>query len=298
MQLQALLATSWRQLRQERATWTAGLLGAAGNLLLGLWLRWAARPALWQEPLHLWWERQQVPVAQLLLWGGGALLLFLLAWLPALLGEGTLIAVAAGRERPWRQGRRWLIRLVAIDTLVFLPLLLVSITALAVLVALLAGSTLVALESAEPRAVLLAGWGVALLCVTPLMLLLIPLALLTLLVRLLAFRVAALEAPGARAALQRAWKLARARPGAVALTGFLLWGIGYTVGAALSAIFLTVNLVTTLPGMAASQAAGWLLLLQLLMTLVEWPLRAALFAFLGLGWTNGYRQLVGEEPAR
>lgn len=298
MQLQALLATSWRQLRQERAAWAAGLLGAAGNLLLGLWLRWAARPALWQEPLRLWWERQQIPVGQLLLWGGGALLLFLLAWLLALQGEGTLMAIAAGRERPWQQGRRWLIRLAAIDTLVFLPLLLVSIAALAVLVALLAGSTLVALESAEPRAVLLGGWGVALLCVTPLMLLLIPLALLTLLVRLLAFRIAALEVPGARAALRRAWSLVRAGPGAVALTGLLLWGIAYTAGAALSAVSLTANLVTTLPGVAASPAAGWLLLPQLLLTLVEWPFRAALFAFLGLGWTNGYRQLVAGAPAQ
>lgn len=297
MQPQALLADGWRQLRQERAAWAAGLLGAAGNLLLGLWLRQAARPTLWQEPLRLWWERQQIPVVQLLLWGGGALLLFLLAWLLALLGEGTLIAIAARRERPWRQGRRWLLRLVTIDTLVFLPLLLISLVALVVLVTLLAGSTLLALESAEPRAVLLGGWGLALLCLAPLLLLLIPLALLTLLVRLLAFRVAALEALGARSALRRAWSLVRARAGGAALSALLLWGIAYTVGAALSLLFLAINSAALLPAMAAGRSAGEFLLRPVLLAVVEWPFRAALFAFLGLGWTHAYRQLSAEAPA-
>lgn len=297
MQLQALLIDSWRQLRRERAAWAAGLLGAAGNLLLSLWLRQAARPELWQEPLRLWWERQQIPVAQLLLWGGGALLLFLLAWLLALLSEGTLIAVAAGQARPWRQARRWLLRLVAIDTLVFLPLLLVSILALVVLVGLLAGSTLAGLQSAEPRTLLLGGWSLALLCMTPLMLLIIPLALLTLLVRLLAFRAAALEERGARLALQRAWSLIRAAPGSAALSALLLWGIAYTAGAALSALFLTLNLATALPGVALPRFASPVLLLQLLLSLVEWAPRAALFAFLGLGWTHAYQLMATQESA-
>jgi len=297
VQLQALLADSWRQLRRERAAWAAGLFGVAGNLLLGLWLRQAARPELWREPLRLWWERQQIPVAQLLFWGGGALLLFLLAWLLALVGEGTLIAIAAGMERPWRQARRWLLRLVVIDTLVFLPLLVVLMTALVVLVALLTGSTLAALESADPRAALLGGWSLALLCVTPLMLLLIPLALLTLVVRLLAFRAATLEERGPRPALRRAWALVRGASGSAALAALLLWGIAYTAGAALSAVFLTANLVIALPGVAASRFARPHLLLQLLLALVEWAPRAALFAFLGLGWTHAYRQMAAQESA-
>jgi len=297
VQLQALLADSWRQLRRERAAWAAGLLGAAGNLLLGLWLRQAARPELWQEPLRLWWEHQQIPVAQLLFWGGGALLLFLFAWLLALVGEGTLIAISAGKERPWRQAWRWLPRLIAIDALVFVPLLVASVTALVVLIALLTGSTLAALESADPRATLLGGWSLTLLCVTPLMLLLIPLALLTLLVRLLAFRAAALEESGARPALRRAWALVRGAPGSAALAALLLWGIAYTAGAALSAVFLSVNLATALPGVAAPRFAGPALVLQLLLALVEWAPRAALFAFLGLGWTHAYRKMAVQESA-
>ncbi len=298
MQLQALLAASWRQLRRERAAWAAGLLGAAGNLLLGHWLRQAARPQPWQEPLRLWRERQQIPVARLSLWGGGALLLVLVAWLLALVGEGTLIAIAGGKERPWRQGRRWLLRLIAVDTLVFLPLLLLSIVALVVLIGLLAGSILAALESAEPRATLLGGWSITLLCLTPLLLLLIPLALLTLLVRLLAFRAAALEEWGARPALRRAWTLVRAAPGSAALGALLLWGIAYTAGAAVSAVFLTLSFAAALPGVAAPRFAGPALLLQLLLALVEWPLRAAIFALLGLGWTHAYRQLAAQESAR
>ena len=267
MQLQALLADSWRQLRRERAAWAAGLFGVAGNLLLGLWLRQAARPELWREPLRLWWERQQIPVAQLLFWGGGALLLFLLAWLLALVGEGTLIAIAAGKERPWRQARRWLLRLVVIDTLVFLPLLVVLMTALVVLVALLTGSTLAALESADPRAALLGGGSLALLCVTPLMLLLIPLALLTLVVRLLAFRAATLAERGPRppCAGPGPWS---GCAGQRRLAALLLWGIAYTA-LRWRAVFLTANLVIALPGVAASRFARPHLLLQLLLALVN-----------------------------
>jgi hypothetical protein len=252
---------------------------------------------LWQEPLRLWWERQELPVRPLLFWGGGALLLFLLAWLLALQAEGTLVAVAAARLRPWQQARRWLLRLVAIDALVFLPLLLASIAALALLISLLAGTTFVALDSAEPRPILLGGWGLALLCITPLMLLLFPLALLTLLVRRFAFRAAALEELGPRSALRRAWSLIRAAPGGAALSALLLWGLAFTAGPALSALFLALDFVAALPLTAASRSAGWVLLPAILLALVEWPFRAALFAFLGLGWTHAYRQLASETAA-
>jgi hypothetical protein len=294
MHAQALLAETWRQLRRERPAWVAGLLGVAGNLLLGLWLRQAARPDLWREPLQRWWESQQIPVAPLLFWGGGALLLFLLGWLLSLQAEGTLIAVARGRKRPWRKGRRWLLRLIGIDTLVFLPLLLASIAALILIAGLLSGSTLVALRSPEPRAMLLGGWGLTLLCLIPLLLLLLPVALLTLVVRRLAFRATTQEELGPRQALGRAWSVVRSAPGATAISALLLWGIAYTASTALSAIFLLLHVAATVPHLATSRFAGWTAPLQVALALLEWAPRAALFAFAGLGWTHAYRRLRAE----
>lgn len=297
MQPQALLAATWQQLRRERTVWTAGLLGAAGNLLLGFWLRQAARPSLWREPLRLWWESQVIPVAPLLLWGGGAVLLALLAWLLALRAEGALIAVVLGSQEPWRQGRRWLVRFVAIDTIVFLPLLLLGLAVLFILSLFLVASVIVALRSAEPRAMLLGGWGVTTLCVTPLAVLLLPLGLLTLLLRLLAFRAVAAEGLGARSALRRAWFVVRGAPGATALSMLLLWGLAYITGTLLSTVFILLHLATAVPELVVPAAGQPALLLQGGLALLEWAPRAALFAFLGLGWTHAYGRLADSEAA-
>jgi hypothetical protein len=297
MQPQALLAATWQQLRRERTVWTAGLLGAAGNLLLGFWLRQAARPALWREPLRLWWESQVIPVVPLLLWGGGAVLLAVMAWLLALRAEGTLIAVVLGSQEPWRQGRRWLVRFVAIDTLVFLPLLLLGILVLFLSSLLLVASVIAALRSAQPRAMLLGGWGVTALCVTPLVVLLLTVGLVTLLLRLLAFRAVAAEGLGARSALRRAWSVVRSAPGATALTMLLLWGLAYLSGTLLGTIVILLHLATAVPELAVPAAGRSAALLQGGLALLEWVPRAALFAFLGLGWTHAYLRLADGEAA-
>ncbi len=298
MQPQALLALTWQQLHRERAAWAAGLLGAGGNILLAFWLRQAARPALWREPLRLWWESQIVPVGPLLLWGGGAVLLSLLAWLLALRGEAALVAVGLGRAQPWREGRRWLVSFVAVDTLVFLPLLLLSLAVLALLILLLGASLAAGLRSPDPRTALLAGWAITLLCVSPLALLSLPLAMATLLLRALAFRAVAAEGLAARAALRRAWSLLRRVPGAAALSALLLWGLAYAAGTALTTAFVLLHLASAVPELAAPGIAGAALALQLALALLEWVPRAVLFAFLGLGWTHAYHQLAARAAAR
>lgn len=297
MQPQALLAATWQQLRHTRGAWVAGFLGAAGNLLLGFWLRQAARPALWREPLHLWWESQVIPVAPLLLWGGGAVLLALLAWMLALHGEGALIALALPRPQPWRQARRWFVRFVAIDTLVFLPLLLLALILLALLISLLAASLVVALRSGEPVAILLGGGGLTALCMTPALFSFLPLGLLTMLLRVLAFRAVAAEELGARPALRRAWSAVSSAPGSTALAVLVLWGLAYGASTVLSTVFLLLHFATALPEVALVQVGGWALILQIGLALLEWAPRAGLFAFLGLGWTHAYRDLVASEVA-
>ncbi|MDT8304597.1 MAG: hypothetical protein RRC07_01570 [Anaerolineae bacterium] len=297
MQPQALLAVTWRQLRDTRAAWAAGLLGAAGNVLLGFWLRQAARPALWREPLRLWWESQTIPVTPLLLWGGGAVLLALLAWLLALHGEAALIATALDKPQPWREARQWIVRFVAIDTLVFLPLLMLGLIVLALLIILLAASLVVALRSDEPRAILLGAGGLAMLCSTSVLVLLLPLGMFTVLFRLLAFRAVGVEGLGARPALRRAWAVVRQSPGSTALAAVVLWGLAYGASIVLSTVFLLLHFATALPEAAIVEAGRLTRVLQIGLALLEWAPRAALFAFLGLGWTHAYRQLARNEVA-
>lgn len=296
MQPQALLALTWRQLRRERAARTAGLLGAGGNILLGLWLRQAARPALWRDPLRLWWEARVFPVGPLLLWGGGAVVLALLAWLFAIRAEGALAAVGLDMAQPWHAGRQWLVSFVAIDTLVFLPLFLLALTVLGLLIVLLGASLVAGLRSADPRATLLEGWGITALCVAPFALLTLPLAMATLLLRVLAFRAVAAEGLGARPALRHAWSLIRRAPGPAALSVLLLYGLAYVAGTGLTTVFVLVHLASAVPELAEPRTAN-LALLQAILALLEWAPRALLFAFLGLGWTHAYRQLAARAAA-
>jgi hypothetical protein len=297
VQPQAILASTWQQLRRGCAVWAAGLLGAAGNVLLAFWLRQAARPALWRDPLQLWWEAQVIPIRPLLLWGGCAVLLSLLAWLFALRAEGVLTAVGLGLAQPWRAARRWLVSFVAVDTIVFLPLLLLALAVLALLVVLLGASLVAGLRSPDPRTALLGGWGITALCVTPLLLLTVPLTMVTLLLRVLAFRAVAAEGLGARPALRRAWSLIGQAPGGAALSALLLWGLAYVAGTALTTVFVLAHLASAVSELAAPRTANLTLLLQAALALLEWAPRAVLFAFLGLGWTYAYRQLAaGAAP--
>jgi hypothetical protein len=163
---------------------------------------------------------------------------FTIVWMVSTIGEAALIRAVAdyedGRSHSLREmlsaGTGLLPRFIAIDTVIFLPLFLIFLVQLLIVGGGLIASTLYLLQ---PGAVLDNLKPVAViggLTVIFLMLLAVPVAIITFLIRLIAFRSAVLDDLPTRPSIRRARQIIRRKIGEIIVVFVLLYAVNYGIG--------------------------------------------------------------------
>lgn len=219
-------------------------------------------------------------------------------WLSNLLAEGGMIAavngVAAGQPLSLRQaavaGRQQLKRFALIDTWLYLPALAVTLLMLITLLLLLGGLSWGLQANSDPgalAAVLLS----ALVCLTGLGLLLLPVLLLTAAARQLTFRAAAAQDVAAREGIRWVGRECRQNPGQMLLLVIVML--------ALRALLSGAARLTSLPfwllnlAYPSGMGNGVHLVVNLLADLLHIGLTAICAVFISTAWTLAYRSLYG-----
>ena len=193
------------------------------------------------------------PIANLffnpaLLFGGmiGLFFVFILIWIISTIGEVSLIkgvsdfdsGLSSSLGEMLSAGVKLLVRIIAIDTVIFFPLFLILLfQLLAIGGGMIGGFAFLAQPGNNPDELLpiAAVVGLILLFLT---ILAIPVTILTILFRLLAFRSAILEDLPTRPSIRRAWALIRAKPGEIIIIALLLYAVSYAVGMITSMLVL------------------------------------------------------------
>lgn len=301
------LTTAVRLFWQHKTWWWLGGLLAVGTiagdgarLLLLPSLPWRSWAAEWVAPLSAG-SLPPFDANAALTTGGGLvvamLLLLLVGWLLAVWGEATLIVATDAPTQPLRRSARagWhaVGRLIAIDALVFLPWFLVALAGMLLIAAVFGVSVVQSLRGQNEAAV--AWLSVGFICWAPLLCLLTPLATVSFLYRLLAFREALLYGGGARAVVRRTWQRIRPQLGQLLLWIVLLQGGALLVNMLLSgAIFTGTTLLNLLP------AEGWIRPFRIigggLLFLLSAAARALLQTFIIVAWTIAYRTFTEPGP--
>lgn len=292
-----LFSTAVRQLRHNPWLWVLGLLYVLPSFAVGQLLTPAEsiQPEAWlaqlQEPAFDFGAQLEaviVPVLEAVSdfervtrFVVGLTAVLLITWFVTTLAEAGLILIvgrAATNQPPLplrdlsREMRHLLMRLIAIDTLLFLPLFLVLLTAelivLAVLASILFGGTFDLPAVAGPLAL-------SLLCFVSLLLLAVPVGLATLLFRLIAFRVAAVSGQKTKGSIRGAWQLLKQK-----WVNFLLVGL---------VLIIIRLLVDSLLGWVQTPLPIWL------GGLLALPLTAVLHAFYSAVWTTAYVKTMSNE---
>lgn len=174
---------------------------------------------------------------------------FILIWLLTTLGEISLIRGVAdfddGQPRSLGQllatGTRLLIRIIAIDTVIFLPLFLILLIQLLTIGGGLIGGTQFltrpgsTLDDLVPIVLIV---GLILLFLS---ILAVPVLILTMMLRLLAFRSAILEDLPTRPSIRRAWGLVRAHLGQIVIIAVLLYAVSYIFGMITSILVMPLS---------------------------------------------------------
>jgi hypothetical protein len=228
----------------------------------------------------------------------------LVTWLVSLLGEASLIWAVHSTQGDRELGlgpitleaRAFMARMIAVDTILFLPLFLLALGAATVFTGTLV-ATVAAANTAGSLERMLAILGLGSLTAGLLLCLMLPVAVLIGLGRWLAFRAVVMDGRGARRALRDAWLRPRGRWLDVGIVAVLTWGLRYVLTlpyrlAALIMALLTagITLPAAFPG--GSQpglsplvaAAGWIV------ALLGAVAGSAVHAFISTIWTMAYGQ--------
>ena len=301
-----LLSRSLKLLRQHQFLIWLGLGMSLSSLFGTGWRVWLAEVIAFdftqltnlQSVESLLFSSELVQMQQLLLRG---LLLafgqFVLVWLVALMAEAGLITAVFHQDQPltlrqtFRWGQQWLKRFLAIDLLVFFPWFLIALAMF--LVVLILSLVLASFATSEVSAgTVFATTGLGLACVIGLAGLLLPVGMVSLWYRLLAFREAVLCEVSPRTAVRQTWQRIRQNFGDIFVLIIVLWG-GQTL---LLGVFnvVTSPLLTWLTPLTNSdtmalQAVAWLALLAL--TLLVWLVRGIITALVAIAWTLAYQSL-------
>lgn len=308
-----LVVDAWNLMRQNRSLWGLGLLATAGaslsNLVWGVLYRlyWRPNPA---EPLAMLeqlvdlFERPAALVGVVVVFFVG-LLLF---WLVSTVAEGGLIeaagrlsqgqAVRAGEALSAGVGQ--LGRLVALDTVLFLPLFLVLLVVMVGGTAVFAGAVL-AIVGGTPMEDVVGPAVVGVLCLSALSFVTLPVTLVTLVFRQLAFRATVLDGLRARAAIGYTVGLLKRCWGHVLVVMMITWVLQYLLGFAFGLLLLPLSLVEMIPVLLSLQGGdgGKLLPLTigvgLLSSLLVAGFNAILHSYSSTLWTLAYGGMRGEE---
>jgi hypothetical protein len=239
---------------------------------------------------------------QLFLWFIILLAVTAAIWLATAVAEGGLIWAVNEKEegRPasfpatLRSGWRFLIRLIALDAVIFLPLFLLLLVGLLLgSGGLIGGILLIAQEAASMEGALLvmAGGGGLFFCLS---LLAVPLGVLTFIYRFVAFRAAVVEDLPAGASLRRAGRLFRDHWLTFIILAILLWGARYAVRTVASFILTPLYMVSF--QLALNRGGALAHLVGLTADLGSYFLYAILILFNAVAWTVFYRAIIAPQP--
>lgn len=239
---------------------------------------------------------------------GGVVILFfyvVVFWVVVTVAEGAIIgsANAYAQSRPLafshslRLGLSYLKRFAAIDAAVFLPLfiwmlfmlLIGFIDTIAVGYLTLQTET----ESDTIISIFVIGW----LCVLALSCFIIPITIISVWYRTLAFRDAAILGNGVRESIRHTRVVIRQRFGELLVLTIILYGLSYILGWILSFLSLPVLALTAVPMATGLGSISGLLAtsVNLLIIVLVALLKGMLHAFTAVAWTLGYRQLTTEN---
>lgn len=208
----------------------------------------------------------------------GLTAVLLVVWFVTTLAETGLILIIgrAQTDQPplsplalLRQMRRLLLRLIAIDTLLFFPLFVVLLTAELIV---LGGMAYILFSGTFDLQAIAGPLALSLLCTVSLLCLAVPIGMLTLLFRIVAFRVAAIDDRPTKGSIRHAWQLLKQQ-----WLNFLLVGL----------VLIIIRLLAD--GVLSMLHAPFPAWLGALLTL---PFMAVLHAFYSAVWTIAYIQLA------
>ncbi|MCI0394504.1 MAG: hypothetical protein L0332_19840 [Chloroflexi bacterium] len=315
-----ILTRTWQLVWRHKFLWLLGLLAILARPLGSVIIRLAFRPRLdFQSPTNPFeellatYERLARPgllIAVVVVF----FLVFLALWLISAIAEGGLIRAVAGLQKgqvmtagqAWSAGLGLLGRFVAIDTILFLPLFLI---ALFLMLAALGGLVGLAIAGSRPGSTpdnFFSIMGLTGAVVAPLLCLLLPVGLLTVLFRLLAFRGAALQELGTRASIRYAWQLLRANLADIIILAVLLWAVTQLAGTLIALVLLfplasldmlplfMLLLQGQLPGPQLGVGIAVIGMVVVLLTAV--PV-AVIHTYQSAAWTLAYQSWTAGEPA-
>ena len=237
---------------------------------------------------------------QLFLWFIILLVVTAAIWLATAVAEGGLIWAVNEKEEgrsatfpaALRGGWRFLIRLVALDAVIFLPLFLLLLVGLLLGSGGLIGGILLAAQEAvtmEGALLVMAGGGGLFFCLS---LLAAPLGVLTFIYRFIAFRAAVVEDLPAGASLRRAGRLFRDHWVTFIILAILLWGARYAVRTVASFVLTPLYMVSF--QLALNGGGPFANLIGLTADLSNYFLYAMLILFNAVAWTVFYRAVIAE----
>jgi len=236
---------------------------------------------------------------------GSVLVLFfyvVVFWVIVTVAEGAIIGATFEDQRlrpltfstSLRLGFSYLKRFAAIDAAVFFPLFLwmlfMTIIGLIDTIAVGYMTLQTEAESSTVISVFVLGW----LCVFALSCFIIPITLISIWYRTLAFRDAAILDHGVREAMRHTRQVIRQNFGDFLVMTVIIYGLSYVTGWLLSFLSLPILALTAVPlatglsSISGILASGANLFITLLIAL----LRGILHAFTAVAWTIGYRQLT------
>lgn len=303
-----LLSHSWQITWRSKFLWLWGglaVLGMGGGGMSGILLR-LFFPASWRDPDHWLAEVEAVvaapdmflnTISSLLMWGAPLLFVLLLGgWLLFALAEGVIIRAALDAESgqpvapggALRGGWALLARFVVIDAAVFFPLFVLLLLMLLLLGGALIGGVVSGLRQQTISAFLLPV-GMGGLCLLPLLCLLAPLTLATMVLRGLAFRDTAVYQTGARVSIRHTWAVTRRNLGPLLIVTGLLWGLQTLFDLTVSLVSLPL-FVLTLPFAALPNLIITILVIFLAMLVLF--LQAILHTFTAVTWTMAYLSVI------
>jgi hypothetical protein len=301
----------WR----NKMLWGLGLLATVSGLVTNFILRFLLRQesgANFLQPGNLGeggafdFLKLEVVLALVLL-----VLLFFLSWFINAIAEGGLIRATTILNQQGqltfgqalRRGWRLLSRFIAIDSLLFLPIFILFIALLLVSFGGLIGLVAVSTQGFASPSEILVVLGVTSAGATAIICLIIPVGLLIILMRIIAFREAAVNNMTPGNSIRRAWHIVRSNLLSISFLGFLLVGFRYLLGAPFKMISFILTAVSVSPWIAVfldfpadlsviSAIAGTL---GLVVPIIVGLLNAILYAFVSSSWTLGYLELTAAD---
>jgi hypothetical protein len=317
-----LFARAWRLIWETRFLLLFGLLSGIGSsagsmlrILVGAGMsrrliesgRFLSQPELLITPLDSWLSKAN----DWLLWGISVLFfMMIIVWLVATAAEAahirTVLDLESGGPATLSQAlvaaRVFLGRFIGIDTLIFLPLFLLTLILLIVAFAILAGIVAFSFSGATAGTAL-SLLAIGVVCLIPLLCLAVPASLFTLVFRTLSFRESVMSNSGVRSSIRRTFRTVRAHLGRIFVLVALTWGLRYVVDLVMSlglvplfGLISSSSLLAADPGAISAVAddliSSLIIIGAFLLTL---GVHAIANAFTATVWTLSYADLVSAD---